>query len=89
VNELGKIAAFEFEKVSKEEGKELDDYSSSVSRLYNRASLISSLKPLLIFVQVDPNGAAFKSKENCEAFVTTLTTKCLENKINGIVLQAD
>ena len=60
-----------------------------MSRIYNRTSLISSVKPLLIFVEVDPNRAAFKSKQNSEAFVTTLATKCLENKISGIVLHAD
>jgi len=83
------VAAFEYEKFKETEGIEVNDYSTSVSRIYTRSSLISCVRPLLLYVQIDPNGAKFKSRENSEAFVTTLATKCLEHKINGIVLTAD
>ncbi len=44
--ELGKLAAFEFEQVT----NDITDYTSSVKRFYLRNSVISGLKPMMLFV---------------------------------------
>ena len=45
--ELGKLAAFEFEQVTNDR----NDYTTSVQRMYQRNSIVSSLKPMMLFVQ--------------------------------------
>ena len=58
VNELGKVAAIDYEKhISKTEGD--PDYSTSIKRMYTRTAVISSLKPMMIMVEIDPNQAGF------------------------------
>jgi len=50
LSELGHLAAFEYEKVC----GDTEDYLISVKRYYNRTSVISTLKPTLVFLKVDP-----------------------------------
>lgn len=47
--EIGKAASFEFEKNIQNSG----DYSTSVSRIFTRNCLVSTLRPLLLMVQID------------------------------------
>ena len=49
--ELGRIAAFEFEQAT----NDFNDYTKSVKRLYTRNSIISSHQPLSLYVKVDPH----------------------------------
>lgn len=46
--ELGMLAAYELESLL----NDAPDYTSSVKRFYHRNSLVSSLKPMMIFVQI-------------------------------------
>ncbi len=51
--ELGKLAAYEFEKVNHELGiAPIADYTSSVQRVYQRNAVISTLKPMMILLQI-------------------------------------
>lgn len=52
-NELGKVAAVEYEEMEAAAGSEMD-YQASVKRHYSRNSIISLHRPLLMFVKVDP-----------------------------------
>jgi hypothetical protein len=47
--ELGKVAAFEYEKAYGDS----NDYLASVRRLYQRQSIVSNLKPVRLLVRVD------------------------------------
>jgi hypothetical protein len=48
---MGKMAAAEYEKVI---GGEENEYLTSVQRQYQRSSIISNLKPMYLFVKIDP-----------------------------------
>jgi hypothetical protein len=65
--ELGRLAAFEYEQVTQDN----QDYSASVKRNYLRNSIVSTLKPMMIFVQVSENSSS--------NFLEILVKKCLEN----------
>jgi hypothetical protein len=86
VNELGKIAALEYEKLT--EGPNFD-FSTSVRRVYQRTTLISSVKPLKLMIEIDPNSAGFISEDSCRAFIRLLTHKCLDHNISGLVLKPE
>ena len=65
------MAAAEYEKVIGDN----DDYLTSVSRFYNRSSVISNLTPIRLFVKVDPiyalddkNKAVEKLREMTQMF---------------------
>ena len=47
--EIGKAAALEYE------GQTNDDYSSSMRRIYNRNCFVSTVRPMLLMVQIDLN----------------------------------
>ena len=49
LEELGKVAAVEYEKAY----GDLEDYTSSVRRLYQRQSVVSNLKPIKLLLRVD------------------------------------
>lgn len=53
-SELGKIAALEYEALLNDH----EDYSASVKRSYNRNSIVSSLKPLALLVQINLSNSA-------------------------------
>ena len=53
--ELGRLAAFEFEKKTNDD----QDYLVTVKRNYTRSSLVSNLKPISLFVKIDPQAAGF------------------------------
>ena len=46
--ELGKLAAYEFEQVT----NDINDYTSSVKRFYQRNSTVSPLRPMSILLQI-------------------------------------
>jgi len=46
--ELGRLAAFEFEQIT----NDITDYTSSVKRFYQRNSVVSGLKPMMLLVQI-------------------------------------
>ncbi len=50
VNELGKVAALQFESYLEKHLHEAQDFSVSVRRIYTRQSLISALRPMLLLV---------------------------------------
>lgn len=51
--EVGKAAALEYEHMLNRTGKANIDYSSSVGRAYQRNCLVSTVRPLLLMIQVD------------------------------------
>ena len=80
--ELGKLAACEYEASIGD-----DDYLTSVRRNYIRNSLVSSLKPIMLFLKIDPFSAQLKDESQIEASVKIITQLCLEHKIEGLVLE--
>eukprot|EP00347_Sterkiella_histriomuscorum_P008738 403343941 len=78
--ELGKIAAYEYELKSNDS----PDYSTSVSKSYLRNSIISTLKPQMLFLQVDINNLP-----NQETFLNSLISKCKQHGITGVVLSEE
>lgn len=50
VNELGKVAALQYERFVSQELQQEEDFSTSVKRYYIRQSMLSTLKPMLLFV---------------------------------------
>jgi hypothetical protein len=86
--ELGRIAAFEYEQVT----NDLTDYTTSVARQYQRNSIISSLRPMLLFLEIRLDdlllsGKTQASEEKALKIVKTITEKCLAHKLDGIVIQ--
>lgn len=71
--ELGKLAAAEYEEVLDDR----QDYTTSVSRQYQRKSLISGLKPLTLFLKID-----CPSCSNPREFARL----CLHHGIEGIIV---
>jgi len=76
VNELGKAAAFEFEKYQTNVKRMPLDYSTSIQRSYQRNSMLSTLRPLLVFVEVDLDHAKIKNKAE---FLERLVANCKEH----------
>lgn len=86
--ELGRIAAFEFEHVS----NDLTDYTSSVARQYQRNSILSSLRPMLLFLEIRLDDLLLQAKnpaseEKALYIVKMITQKCLKHKVDGIIIQ--
>jgi hypothetical protein len=80
--ELGRLAAFEYEAQT----NDLSDYTSSVKRFYQRGSLVSTLTPMMLLVQIKlPHSPNEESKS--QRFIASLTSKCLQHGIDGIVIQ--
>lgn len=89
-NELGKLAAFEFEQVN----NDITDYTSSVQRFFQRNSLVSSLKPMMLFVEIrldDLLSVKGEKQSIAEAkvqqYLQILAAKCLKYKLDGILIQ--
>jgi predicted AAA+ superfamily ATPase len=80
---IGKAAAYEYENACG-----LGDYSTSVSRTYQKQSLISTLRPVMIFVQVDLLCLSDKDNQR-EAFLNILIQLCKECNIDGVVLNGE
>ena len=88
VNELGKAAALQYERFLEAEnskkGKPNEDFTSTVRRHYKNASLLSSLRPMMLFLQVDVS----KLNQSSHApFLNDLAKVCTKHKIDGIVLK--
>ena len=47
-SQLGRLAAFEYEQVT----EDFNDYTSSIKRFYQRNSLVSTLNPMMLLVQI-------------------------------------
>ena len=81
VNELGKAAALQYERFLQadslsKQGRGLhssDDFSTSVRRHYQNSSLLSSLRPMMLFVQVDVSKL---NKSSHAAFLNDLVKAC-------------
>jgi hypothetical protein len=83
MQELGKAACAEFEQ--KVEGRNQQiDYSNSVARVYHRNCVVTTHRPMLIFVQVDLNTLP---TEQQMSYLKILVAACRTNKIDGIVLE--
>ena len=87
--ELGKLAAFEFEQVTNDR----NDYTTSVQRMYQRNSIVSSLKPMILFVQfklddlLSSPGEPKLVEEKLNKFLTTLVSKCQAYNLDGLIVQ--
>lgn len=82
MEELGKAAALEFELASKLP----IDYSNSVQRLYRRNCVVSTLRPMLLMVQMDLS--VLKSDQRLP-FLKIFSAFAKQNQIDGIVLHQD
>ena len=87
-NELGKVAAVEYEEMQATAGHEVD-YQASFKRHYSRNSIISLHRPLLIFVKVDPYAVFQDNQMRCQSFAVALARYCLKYGIDGIILTHD
>ena len=75
VNELGKLAALEYERHLVASGGQ-EDYTTSMGRVYQRSSLISTLRPMLLFVSVDlSETSAIKLSDKAD-FIKNLVQSC-------------
>ena len=83
VNELGKAAASQFERYL-EKNEPGQDFSATIRRFYQRQSLLSSLRPMMLLVQVD---LTKMNEDSHKAFIDNLVTSCHANQIDGIVLR--
>lgn len=86
--ELGRLAAFEFEKVT----EDITDYTTSVQRYYQRNSIVSTLKPMMLFVQIRLDDLLSinneqLAEESAKKFLQSLVQKCKHHQIDGIVIQ--
>ncbi len=84
INELGKVAALQYETFLSKKKPFAEDYSTSIKRHYLRQSLLSTLRPMLIFVQVDVTKMNVSSQA---PFLADLVTSCNKHSIDGIVLR--
>lgn len=87
-NELGKVAAVEYEDMEAAAGHVVD-YQVSVKRHYSRNSIISLHRPLIMFVKVDPYAVFQDNPLRCQSFAVALARYCLKYGIDGIVLAHD
>ena len=71
VNELGKLAALEYERHLAAAGGE-DDYTLSMRRVYQRTSLISTLRPMLLFVSIDVSSTSDVKLKDTNDFLKNL-----------------
>jgi hypothetical protein len=83
MQELGKAACAEFEQNVESRSQQID-YSNSVARVYHRNCIVSTHRPMLIFVQVDLNSLP---PEQQMSYLKILVSACKTNKIDGIVLE--
>ena len=75
VNELGKLAALEYERHLVAAGGE-DDYTVSMRRVYQRGSLISALRPMMIFVSIDISSKSDVKLNDRNEFLKNLVQLC-------------
>ena len=80
VIELGKHAAAEYERVA-EPGVE---YLQSVKRHYQSSSIITTLKPLSLFLKIDPLSAPLVQDPKLKA--REFAQMCLKHNFDGIVI---
>lgn len=78
--EVGKAAALEFEQRT----ETIQDYTMSVARSYQRNCLVSTLRPLLLMVQVD---VSILEENQRMSFVRILAHLAKENQIDGVILK--
>ena len=64
----------------------VSDYTGTVKRVYQRNSLVSTLRPTLILIQVDMKCPIIGDQGT---FLKTLTNLCKQHGIDGIVLRQD
>ena len=83
--ELGKLAAYEFEQATEDYG----DYQTTVKRVYSRNSIITAHRPLSLFVRVDPHAVFTENEARSRTYAIALTRYCLKYGIDGIVLCND
>lgn len=67
--EMGKLAAFEYEAVTKDG----EDYLCSVKRNYQRTSIISNLRPMSLFLKIDLHAAGVLQPEDVKVKVKEFT----------------
>ena len=77
--ELGRLAAYEFEQVSNDVG----DYTTSVARYYSRNSIVSTLKPMMLFVEIRlddilsiKGDKQYLAEARVQVFLKDLAQKC-------------
>ena len=72
-SELGRLAAFEYEKTIGDH----EDYLTSVKRQFQRTSIISKITPMSLFVKIDPIAAGLDSPSKISDFVKLISSKCI------------
>ena len=83
--EMGKLAAYEYEQVT----NDLADYTSSVKRFYSRASIVSPLKPMSIYLQIRFDDILKNSTiddPKIQKSLRSFVSKSLANQIDGLVI---
>ena len=69
------------------------DYTTSVQRMYQRNSIVSSLKPMMLFVQfklddlLSSPGDPKSVEEKLNKFLATLVSKCQAYNLDGLIVQ--
>jgi hypothetical protein len=69
------------------------DYTTSVQRMYQRNSIVSSLKPMMLFVQfklddlLSSSGDPKSVEEKLNKFLATLVSKCQAYNLDGLIVQ--
>ena len=89
LGELGRSAALDFERFLATENPDdqvLNDYSTSIGRSYLKFNSISSLRPMLLFVEVDMSTVKMQSTSKQSFIEKILVPLCLKHEIDGIVL---
>lgn len=77
MNELGKVAASQYELyLEKTQPRAEVDFSNSVRRQYNRQSMLTTLRPMQLFVQLDLSKVNDSSHQ---AFINDLVAVCKSN----------
>ena len=88
--ELGKSAALDFERFEAKQGKTFD-YSESVERLYVRQCIVSTQRPMLLFIAVnleDLSPSDFSHAQKLK-FLEGLVSACTQHEFDGLVLKQD
>ena len=80
--ELGRLAAFEYEKVTQDD----QDYLTSIKRQFQRTSIISKLTPMSLFLKIDPIAAGADNPSKIEEVLKTITSKCIQYNYDGIII---
>ncbi len=75
--EIGKAAALEYESLT-----ENSDYSSSIRRIYSRNCVASTVRPMLLMLQID---LEVLPKEQRMSFLRILTRIAAAHEIDGII----